>query len=127
MSQYADTPFEQFAQNATGTSATLSGTTITGATSMFPSGMGSVGGIESPLIAYGLLVLGAAGMGALVATYAAKRPSRRGPALQGAMLQGGLAATVTGAFGTALPVAVRATFGAVGVGALAGAYFTSRR
>ena len=131
-------PFEQFALNASGTSVGQDALAGFPYASMgidhragLPAGVGSLGdglsAIESPALAYGLLVLGAAGMGAAVGQWTTGRPNRFGAAVGGAMVQGGVAAAVAGIFGSALSTPARLTFGTLGLGLLAGSYFTSRR
>lgn len=136
--RYTLPPFEQFAVNASGTPvgqdalagfpyASLGIPTSAG----LPVGGGALGdgfsGIEDPTAAYGLLVLGAAGMGAAVAQWNAKRPNRYGAAAGGALVQGGAAAVVAGIFGSALSTPARVMFSTLGLGLLAGSFITSRR
>ncbi len=106
-------PFQQFAVNASGT----------GIGNVYPSsgilpnaGLQGLGGmIESTPVAYALLVLGAAGAGAALATL---KPT---PA-QGAMLAGGAVGAIVGMFGSSLSTPMRLGFGVAGLGLVAGGY-----
>lgn len=127
---HTSTPFEQFAQNANGASGIAGTFDYASGGINLQAGLPALrglGAMESTPMAYGLLVLGAAGFGAAIAQAAHTKPSKYGIAASGAMLQGGAVAAIVGIFGASLSTTERAGFGALGLGLLAGSFFTSRR
>jgi hypothetical protein len=128
MSHYTySTPFEQFAQDASGTTVSLRGTspqaTHPVAHPVAPHGLGM---FDDALGDYGKLVVGAAGMGAMLGYVLDKRKGRYGAPVMGALVHGGATAALAGIFGGGLTTSSRLGLGAAGAALLAGAWYTSR-
>lgn len=147
---YETTPFQHFASAASGTTvtdpraemgyfgladgfgplgSTLGGLGCPNQGFIRQDGVGSIGMlVESPLIAYSLFALGAAGLAGAIAYSVKKKPGRKGPIVQSAVYQGGAVAALIGAAGGGgLSLGERAFFGGAGLALLVGGAYTATR